>query len=388
MPAPAPFIVMAKPAGPACDYACDYCYYRTKTRMFTGGTTLRMDGAVLEAFIRDYIAAAAGPEIQFLWQGGEPTLMGRGFFETAFALQQRHCPPGRRITNALQTHGGHLDDDWARLLKAHDVLVGLSIDGPRALHDLARRDGKGRSTFTATRRAVRLLQKHKVAFNTLSVVHAGNYRQGAIVYRYLRRIGVRHMQFIPLVERHDRSGRDAGPPPAGAARMAPWSVPRDGYGAFLRDVFDQWIGKDVGRISVQSFEVLLAGHLGLPSPLCIFAPVCGQGLVLEHDGGLYACDHFVYPAFRLGNITETPLAELAGGEAQQDFAAAKADLPAVCRTCPDVGLCHGGCPKHRFTADGSGGNALNYLCPSYRLLFDHTRDSLSRLAVGLGRLPA
>jgi uncharacterized protein len=379
----APFSVMAKPAGPACNYACEYCYYLDKKDLFDKGTAFRMDKEVLETYIRDYIAAAAGPEVSFVWQGGEPTLLGLKYFETVFALQQRHCPPGWRILNCLQTHGGNLDVGWAQFLKSNDVLVGLSIDGPKSIHDMARKDRKGRSTFQATRRAVRLLQDYEVAFNTLTVVHAGNAGHGAAIYRFLRRIGVRHMQFIPLVERYNKAGLDAGPPPATADRMAPWSVTREGYGEFLCAVFDQWIEADFQKVSVQHFDVLLHGYLGRPSPLCVFAPTCGEAMVLEHDGGLYTCDHYVYQDYRLGNILETSIEKLAHSEFQSDFGKAKADLPKVCAECPDVRLCNGGCPKHRFMPDGQDGNALNYLCPSYKRVFAHTRDGLSRVAAKL-----
>lgn len=374
---------MAKPAGPACDYACEYCYYLDKKNLFDNGTAFRMDERVLETYVRDYIATSSGPEVQFVWQGGEPTLLGLEYFEIAFALQQKHCPQGWQIINTLQTHGGNLDADWARFLKSQDVLVGLSIDGPKSIHDLARKDRKGRSTFQATRSAVRLLQDHGIEFNTLTVVHAGNAANGAVIYRFLRRIGVRHMQFIPLIERHGKDGLDAGPPSASLDRIAPWSLTREGYGEFLCAVFDQWIKADVQKISIQHFDVLLHGHLNLPSPLCVFAPTCGQALVLEHDGGLYACDHYVYPEYKLGNVTETAIEDLARSDFQYNFGKAKADLPNECVECPDIRLCFGGCPKHRFIQNLNGGKAINYLCPSYRRVFAHTREALSRVAAEL-----
>ncbi len=384
-PRPAPYTVMAKPAGPACDYACEYCYYRAKKDLLDTGRAFRMSDTLLETFIGDYIASQPGPEIEFTWQGGEPTLLGRTFYEKAFRLQERHLPAGRRITNAIQTHGGHLDGDWARFLKEHEVLVGLSIDGPRTVHDRFRKDLKGRPTFGATRKCVKLLRKHGVAFNTLTVVHAANAGRGGEIYRFLKRIGVRHMQFIPLVERVDEEGREVGPGSTRQWPMSALSVPPEGYGTFLCAVFDEWSRGDVGKVFVQSFDVLLALHLGLPSPLCVFAETCGQGLVLEHDGSLFACDHYVYPDYRLGSIRDTPLDSLARGEAQQAFAAAKAELPEDCRECPELGLCHGGCPKHRFMPDREGGRRLNYLCPSYRGFFAHSRNAMSRMAGRISR---
>lgn len=380
IPGQKPFVVMTKPAGPACNYACDYCYYSDKKGLFEKGNAFRMAPELLETFIHDYIAASPGPVVTFAWQGGEPTLLGLEYYKKAFQLQQKHCPPGWTISNALQTHGGNLDANWARFLKANDVLVGLSIDGPKALHDTGRKDRKGRSTFQKTRSAIKLLQAHGVAFNTLTVVHARNKDQGAVIYRFLRRIGIRHMQFIPLVERHTKTGEDAGPPPAPYDKMSPWSLPRDGYGQFLCDVFDQWVKDDKRKISVQSFDVLLHAYLGLPSPLCVFAPSCGQALVLEHDGSLYACDHYVYPDHKLGNIKQTPIAELAGLEVQTEFGMAKNDVSDACKACPEYRLCYGGCPKHRFSQDQATGAPQNYLCPSYKKLNAHTRKDLLQLA--------
>ncbi len=376
---------MVKPAGPACDYDCGYCYYTGKKSLFAKSSRLRMDDALLERFVRDYIAAQPGPEVWFTWQGGEPTLLGRGFFERAVALQERYRPRKWRIFNALQTHGGLLDEGWATFLRDNGFLVGLSIDGPRNLHDNGRRDRRGRPTFAKTRRAVALLRDRGVEFNTLTVVHAHNWDRGAAVYRYLRGIGVRHMQFIPMVERLDETGALAGPPsaaePPGGETLSPWTVPRDGYGRFLCAAFDEWRGKDVGRVFVQMFELLLGGHLGQPSSLCVFAECCGRGPVLEHNGDLFACDHYVYPRYRLGNITRTPLDRLVNGRRQKDFALAKRSGLAVdCRSCRFLEYCHGGCPKHRFSPATDATARLNYLCPSYRMIFAHSGPVLARMA--------
>lgn len=373
------FQLMAKPVGPACDQACDYCYYVRKTPHLKTGRRMRMAPDLLERYVAETISTSAGPDVYFLWQGGEPTLAGRRFFETAFTLQEKHRLPGIAVKNALQTHGGHLDDNWVRFLKDNDVLVGLSLDGPRAIHDSARHDRRGRPTFTRTRAAVDLLLHHQVDFNTLTVVHANNWQKGDTIYRYLRRIGVRHMQFIPIVERYDANGADAGPPPASAARLSPLTVPAEGYGAFLVNVFEAWAARDIGRVSVQSFEILLAQILGLPAGLCVFAEMCGQCPVLEHDGTIYACDHYVYRSHRIGVLGKRPLAKLVASPAQTAFGAAKADLPADCRVCQYRQLCHGGCPKHRFVADTDGGTRLNYLCPSYRKFFAYAVPRLTTI---------
>lgn len=386
------FHFIAKPAGPACNYDCHYCYYTEKRSLFARVALRRMNDALLERFIYENIAAQPGPDVWFTWQGGEPTLCGRRFFERALALQERYRPAGWRINNAFQTHGGLLDKDWAKFLHDAGFLVGLSIDGPRDLHDAGRRDRRGRGTFAKSRRAVDLLRDHGVEFNTLTVVHAHNWERGTVVYRFLRRIGVRHMQFIPHVERIGRCGALAGPPTGQTSgfELSPWTAPPEGYGRFLCTVFDEWCRKDVGRVSVQIFDLLVGRYLGHPSTLCVFAESCGRGPVLEHNGDVFACDHYVYPQYRLGNMLRSSLARLATGRRQQEFGRAKrAGLPSDCRCCPHLALCFGGCPKHRFCPAADGTSRLNYLCPSYRMVFAHTATLLQRVAcdVGCGRPP-
>ncbi len=379
---------MAKPAGAACNYACAYCYYLEKRALVPRAPRLRLDGPMLERFVRDNIAAQEGPEVHFTWQGGEPTLLGRPYFERVLDLQARHCPPGKRVLNALQTHGGLLDRDWASFLARNRFLVGLSLDGPRGLHDRGRRDRKGRSTFAAGLRALELLRDHGVDFNTLTVVHSGTAHRGAEIYRFLRRRGVRHMQFVPVVERLDGRGALAGPPEpadhgdhAASRLLSPWTVPADGFGRFLCAVFEAWKKADVGKVFVQVFDVLLGLHMGHPSALCTFARTCGRTPVLEHNGDLYACDHYVYPDHRLGNIADTPLAALADGPRQRAFGEAKrSQLPPDCIECRFLDLCGGGCPKHRFAPARDGTPTLNYLCPSYRMLFAHAEADLRRMA--------
>lgn len=379
------FNVMAKPGGPLCNLDCAYCFYVGKTALFPG---LRpMDEPLLERYVRDYIAAQPGDEAVFYWQGGEPTLLGVDFFRRVVALQRRHRPAGMRVSNALQTNGVRLDGEWARFLADERFLVGLSLDGPRRLHDRHRRDRQGRPSFDAVLAGLELLQRHGVAVNTLTVVHRDNCRHGRDIYRFLKGLGVAVMQFVPLVERCRADGTLAAPPPAdGDAVPAPWSVPPGGFGAFLCAVFDDWVRTDVGRVFVQLFDVHLALSAGLPSPLCVFAETCGTSLAMEHDGSLYACDHYVYPDYRLGRLGEAALAELAAAPVLQAFGAAKRDgLPADCRACRYLPLCHGGCPKHRF-APGGG----NYLCPSYRRYFAHVAPAMAEMAALLaaGRAPA
>lgn len=387
------FSVVIKPIGPKCNLNCRYCYYLEKERLYAGTPRFRMSDELLEAFIRDYIQAhREAAEVTFIWQGGEPTLLGREFFRKALAFQRRYCPPGLTISNALQTNGTLLNERWAVFLGQHDFLVGLSIDGPRRLHDRYRETRRKTPTFDTVRRALRLLRGNGVAFNTLTVVHRANARHGREVYRFLRDEGVRFMQFIPLVERLCDDGGLAPPAAAhDATTMAPWSVPRQGYGRFMGAVFDQWLRQDVGSVFVQLFDVQLGLWSGMPSGLCVFAETCGQDLALEHNGDLYSCDHYVYPSHCLGNIEEHPIENLAGAPRQRQFGEDKRDLlPGRCRECEFLFACNGGCPKHRFAPTSDGQTTLNYLCPSYRYFFGLAGPTLRRMAdlLGEGRPPA
>ncbi|MEE8393147.1 MAG: anaerobic sulfatase maturase [Rhodospirillales bacterium] len=384
---------MIKPIGPKCNLNCGYCYYLEKERLYGETSRFPMSDGVLEVFIRDYLKAhREADEVTFVWQGGEPTLLGRSFFSKALALQRRHCPPGLKISNSLQTNGMLLDQRWAVFLRDNGFLVGLSIDGPRRLHDRYRETPQGAPTFEAVRRALRLLQREGVDFNTLSVVHRANARHGRRVYRFLRGEGVRFMQFIPLVERLGPDGRLAPPGAAPeAVKVAPWSVPPQGYGRFMHAVFDEWRRRDAGSVFVRLFDVQLGLWSGLASGLCIFAETCGQDLALEHNGDLYACDHYVYPSHELGNINQRPIGELARAPGQRRFGEDKRDsLPTHCRQCEFLFACNGGCPKHRFAPAPDGQPTLNYLCPSYKHFFGFAGPTLGRMAglLAQGRPPA
>lgn len=384
-----PFHIMAKPTGSACNLECRYCYYLEKAR-FTGaglGSHKRLDGERLEAFIRDYIASQDAEEITFAWQGGEPTLLGTDYFREVVALQRRHCPPGKRIANALQTNGTLLDDAWCRFFKEHGFLIGLSIDGPAALHDAYRVDRGGRPTHARVMQGLGLLRQHGVEFNTLTVVSKRNSREPEAVYTFLRKHGSGFMQFIPLVERRLDPARLATPPApdhpelGDGGELAPWSVQPADWGVFLNTVFDLWLKRDVGRVFVQLFDVQLALHMGLPSPLCVFSEECGRGLALEQDGGLYACDHYVYPEYRIGTVGEAPLGALVDSPRQREFGRAKrTGLPGMCRRCPDLPLCHGECPKHRILKTPEGEPGLNALCAGYRAFFRHSRPAFRQMA--------
>lgn len=387
-----PFSVMAKPAGPFCNIDCTYCYYLEKTGLYPDTAKFRMPDDVLERYTRDHIAAQAAAglgEVTFYWQGGEPTVLGIDFFRRALAVQAAARPAGMTIRNALQTNGTLIDADWAAFLAGNGFLVGLSLDGPRALHDRYRRDRAGRPTFDAAMRGLGHLLDASVATNILATVHRANVVRPKEVYRFLSGLGAPYLQFIPIVERAGAGPGLSAPPQidgdAGAA-VTGWSVSPAAYGKFLCDTFDLWHRYDSGRVSVQFFDVMLGLWLGGPATLCVFAEQCGGGLALEHNGDVYACDHYVYPEYRLGNLMRDDLATLAASPAQRAFGRMKSDaLPAQCRACRFRFACHGGCPKHRFAVTRDGEPGLNYLCEAYRRFFGHAGPRLAEMAARLRR---
>ena len=371
---PPGFHVMLKPRGAVCNLDCAYCFYRDKEALYADGARLVMSGEVLESFTRQYIAAQRVPEVTFAWQGGEPTLRGLEFFRKAVALQLKHARPGMTIANALQTNGVLLDDEWGRFLKEHGVLVGLSLDGPRELHDAWRVDKRGKPTFDRVLRALRLLQRHGVEFNVLCVVSRANGDHPREVYRFLKAEGVEFIQLIPAVERTPGGG------------TTPWTVGAEQWGEFLCGVFDEWVRRDVGRVYVQCFDVALEAWAGIRPSFCVHAPTCGNCLALEHNGDLFACDHYVTPEHFLGNVRETPLIDLVAAPFQRAFGRDKRDrLPRQCRECPLRFACNGGCPKDRFirTLDGEAG--LNYLCAGYKRFFTHIAPAMRTMAELLRR---
>jgi uncharacterized protein len=340
-----------------------------------------MPAEVLERYIRDYIQQQNVPEIGFAWQGGEPTLLGVEFFRNVVEIQRRYAD-GKTISNALQTNGTLLDDEWCEFLRQENFLVGISIDGPRKLHDIYRVDTKQQPTFDDVMRGLRCLQKHQTQFNTLTVVNRQNSREPLEVYRFLKQIGSTYLQFIPLVERSAgvqltlRGLKLAGPHVPGAADDAggvtPWSVEAKQFGEFLCAIFDEWVRRDVGRIYVQLFESAVGQWMGIPSSMCVFAETCGRALALEHNGDLYSCDHFVYPEYFLGNILDAAMSALVDSPRQKKFSRDKADtLPRYCRECDVRFACNGECPKHRFLRTPDGEDGLNYFCKAYKRFFHH-----------------
>jgi len=371
-----PFHIMTKPIGPICNLDCKYCFYLEKEKLYPGTKTWAMPDEVLEQYVQQYIAAQPGDEIHFAWQGGEPTLLGLNFFRRVVDLQQRHAG-GKTIANALQTNGVLIDDAWGEFLAEHRFLVGVSIDGPRDLHDCYRVDKGQAPTFDRVMRGIAKLKQHNVDFNTLTVVHRRNSQHPVEVYRFLKEIGSGFIQFIPIVERRAASGSSDGlvlikPSFGDAAEVTEWSVEPKAYGTFLSRIFDEWVKKDVGRVFVQLFDVALESWMGMDASLCVFKKTCGSALAMEHTGDLYSCDHFVYPENKLGNIMETALENLVDSPQQKAFGQAKSEsLPRMCRTCEVRFACNGECPKHRFLTTPDGEPGLNYLCAGYKHFFKH-----------------
>jgi uncharacterized protein len=372
---PRAFHVMAKPSGSACNLACAYCFFQKKSRLYPG-SSFRMSDQVHELYIRQLMEGHQVPRVTVAWQGGEPTLMGLDFFRRSVELQNRYAKPGTRIENTFQTNGVLLNDDWCRFFNENGFLIGLSIDGPKALHDTYRKDKGGRGTFEKVVRAARLFQKHRVEFNVLCTVNRKNADHPLAVYRFFRDVlKANYIQFIPIVERDNESGfQEGNTVTSRSVRPAQW-------GQFLNIIFDEWIQLDVGRTFVLNFDGALAGWLGMAGTVCIFGPTCGEGTALEHNGDLYSCDHFVEPDHYLGNILEKPLIELVASEKQRKFGRDKQYmLPRYCRACDFLHICNGECPKNRFVETPDGEPGLNYLCQGYMAFFKHADHCMRAMA--------
>lgn len=375
------FCMMAKPVGPACNLRCAYCFYLEKEALFAQGASRRMSDDVLEAYVRKYIESQPSQEVAFHWQGGEPTLAGIEFFRKATQLQQRSA--GRKIiSNVLQTNGTLLDDEWGRFLADGHWLIGLSLDGPSDIHNKHRLDGQGRGTFDAVLRGLDVLRKHRVEFNILASVTPASAAEPMRVYKFLQEVGATFVQFMPIVERlSDDAARQLGLQLAvgirsgeevQTVRMTPWSVEPKAYGEFLCRIFDHWVRHDVGTFTVMNFEWSFANFLGLPPRVCQFMAVCGRSPIIEHNGDVYACDHYVYPNYKLGNILTDDLQEMMQSPAQCEFGEAKCEaLPAYCQECSVLPACRGECPKRRFLQTPDGQKGLNYLCAGYKKFFEH-----------------
>jgi uncharacterized protein len=374
--------VVTKPIGPLCNLNCEYCFYLEKQALFGPDEKYRMSDEVLSAFIANYVASQPSPEVAFVWQGGEPTLLGLNFFKRVVELQ-RQFGGAKTISNALQTNGTLLTDEWCAFLKRHNFAVGISLDGPSEIHNRYRRDPKGKGTFERVIKGLRLLQKHKVEYNVLASVSRDAARQPLAIYRFLKDEGVEFIQFSPIVERISDGSKRHGLRLAGPAALdreeqqaevSAWSVVPGEYGDFLIAIYEEWVRHDVGKVFVMNFEWALNAWIGNPSPVCVHAEQCGRSLVIEHNGDVYACDHCVFPEYRLGNVLTESMAGMAEKSRGSGFGVTKETaLPRWCRECAVLAACCGGCPKHRFAMTYYNEPGLQYLCEGYKKFFLHIR---------------
>ena len=365
------FQVFAKPADSICNLDCHYCYYLKKEHLFPKTESFRMPDDILEEYIVQHIDASPGSVINFSWHGGEPTILGLDYFRKIVALQRKHQPPRRRVTNGMQTNGTLLDEDWCRFLAAEGFAVGLSLDGPQEMHDRYRVTKSQHPTYKQSMRGYKLLRQHRIPCNILCVVHAQNVQYPTQVYRFFKEIKAQYVEFLPLVE----------PQPDEEGGVSHRSVPALAWGNFLCTIFDEWMGQDIERVNVQIFEEAARTAFGQEHALCIFRETCGDVPVIEHNGDVFSCDHFVNTEHRLGNIRETPLVDLLECPTQRAFGQAKLDtLPRYCQACEVRNTCHGGCPKDRILRTPDGEAGLNYLCAGYKRFFTHCRPFVAQLS--------
>ena len=389
-----PLYVMAKPAGARCNLACRYCYYLEKGDYYASSSEGPfMTDATLERYIQEYIQTQTSREINFTWHGGEPLMRPLDFYRKAVALQARYGS-GRQIANCLQTNGLLLNDDWCRFLHDEGWLVGLSIDGTQAMHDAYRQGRNGAPSWERVMRAVELLERHHVEWNAMATVHQANAEQPLEFYSFFRNtLGCRYLQFTPIVERLLQEGEKTWLAQVGDedCRLAPYSILPHQWGNFLCAIFDEWVRHDVGYTFVQLFDATLAGWMGVAPGVCVYAEECGHAAVMEHNGDVYSCDHFVFPRHRLGNIHTHTLPQMLYGPQQTAFSRLKRDaLPRQCRLCPWLKACHGECPRLRFARAADGEPGLNFLCAGYQRYFSHVAPYMDFMAQALrnGQPPA
>ena len=372
-----PFSCIVKPVGARCNLRCEHCFYLDKTQFYQDPSAHTMSDELLERFVQDYLASqpVGTREINFVWQGGEPTLAGLDFFKRAVALEKKYAPPGMRVLNSFQTNGTLLDDEWGKFLGAHDFLVGISIDGPKPMHDRFRVNAAGGGSFEAAMRGLEALRKHRVEYNILTCVQSDNAEHGVEVYEFLKTLGTSFFQFIPIVEYEGLppdSSRQNTNETSAAYQLSERSVSGEQLGRFMTGIFDRWLEGDVGRYFVQSFDVCLGLMIGHPAGVCVNSRHCGRGIVVEHNGDVYACDHYVFPEYRLGSLAKNRLREMVDGARQTSFGIAKdSGLPQVCRSCEYRNLCNGGCPAHRVVAQDGEEFGINHLCAGYRQFYGH-----------------
>ena len=396
--------VLAKPTGPICNLDCEYCFFLSKEMLYPGDR-FRMADEMLEKYLRQLLESHHTPEVTVAWQGGEPTMMGIDFFRRSVELLEELKQSHQRIEYTIQTNGVLIDEDWAAFFKENDVLVGLSVDGPRELHDTYRVDKRGLGSFDRVMAGYEHLKAADVDVNVLCTVHASNQDHALDVYRFFRdKMGVNFIQFIPIVERTTEtmlplanlgwSTGTGGERPLyvqAGSQVTDRTVHPEAFGKFLTTIFDEWAQHDVGEMYVQHFDTALANWYGEPGAVCVFSETCGAAVALEHNGDVYSCDHYVEPDYLLGNINDTPLGDLVRSARQVQFGLDKRDtLPEFCRSCEVRFACHGGCPKNRFTQTPDGEDGLNYLCGGYKIFFNHIDKSMRIMCdlLNQGRAPS
>lgn len=370
-----PLYVMLKPAGSLCNLRCKYCYYLEKNALYTEQKNHVISDEMLDKFIREYIEAQTSPDVLFCWHGGETLMRPISFYRRAIELQRKYAR-GRRIDNTIQTNATMLTDEWCEFFRENNFLVGVSIDGPQEFHDEYRRTATGKPTFHKVMQGIRLLNKHNVEWNALAVVNDFNADYPLEFYNFFKEIGCHYIQFTPIVERRieRNDGLSLAPGMEEGGELVDFSVTPEQWGKFLCTIFDEWVRHDVGTYFIQIFDATLANWVGVQPGLCSLAKECSHAGVMEFNGDVYSCDHFVYPEHLLGNINEKTITEMMYGEKQREFAKLKHELlPQQCRECPVEFACHGECPKNRFTRDKYGNPGLNYLCKGYRQFFEHVK---------------
>lgn len=371
-----PLYVMLKPAGSLCNLSCEYCYYLEKKQLYAGSADSRMimSDELLEKFTEQYILSQTQPQILFTWHGGETLMRPVSFYKKAMELQRKYGK-GRQIDNCIQTNGTLLTDEWCRFFKENNWLVGVSIDGPQEFHDEYRRNRQGLPTFYKVMKGIGLLNKHGVEWNALAVVNDFNADYPLEFYRFFKDIGCRFIQFTPVVERlgdHSDGRKLLSAADSRTTEVADFSITPEQWGSFLCTVFDEWVKHDVGTYYIQLFDATLANWVGEQPGVCTMARTCGHAGVMEYNGDVYSCDHFVFPEYKLGNIHSQTLTEMMYSERQQSFGADKErGLPRQCRECEFLFACHGECPRNRFVNTADGESGLNYLCKGYHRFFEH-----------------
>ena len=373
---PLRYNVMVKVVGPACNLSCHYCYYLDKSRLFADNHIMPLK--LLEKLIKEYVETNATDDVVFNWHGGEPLIAGIDYYKDIIRLQKKYCSD-KRIFNTLQTNATLMNADFATFFKDNNFLIGVSVDGPQDIHDKYRKDRCGASTFIKVLKGIELLHRYKVDFNTMTTVNKASEGRGLDVYMFLKQIGSRYMQFMPVVEYVDADGYIV-PPNTLNSNIAAWSVDASAYGRFMCDIFDNWVQNDVGDYFVNLFDSTLANYCNVENGCCVYSETCGISAVVEHNGDVYPCDHYVYPQYALGNIVDNSIYDMVASDMMTRFGIDKRNrLPQKCLRCDCLFVCHGECPKHRFYKTEIGGNGLNYLCEGYRIFYSHVKPYMEKM---------